>query len=560
MSFCGKCGAENDGNAKFCKKCGAPLGQTPVNESANPKIIPMNNSVKADNNVAADATPKKATQISPKLIAGICAAAAVVIAIIFFAMNATPTININKYLTIETEGYDGYGKARVNIDWDAIEAKYGSKIEYTKNAKKEYGELIGLMTPIEGVRDAVDVDLDTTNKLTNGDEIKYTINVDEQLGEYINCKIKYKDGTHKVSGLSEIGKFDAFADVAISFSGIAPNGSAEFNYGGSELSYYDFSMDNNRGLSNGDKVIVSIDENQIERCAEQYGKVPESLEKEYTVEGLNSFVTKSSEITEDVIASMKSQAEDAYYAHAAKSFGDGEEVKGLTYIGNYLLTNKGNSYSNYNYLYLIYKVDIHNSFSNKKQTYDKVNNVYWFAAFSDLMVDGDGNVTVDTNDYDTPNNRFTIDSKVGSGWFGTKSWYYYGYESLDALYKAVVTSNLDAYNHEDNIDESAAPIEEVKEPEFEENADYVLPNSDSELITEADLEGFDAEKCKIARNEIYARHGRKFKDEELQAYFDSKDWYEGTIDPDDFQESALSDIEIKNKDVIVNYEKEKGFR
>lgn len=74
------------------------------------------------------------------------------------------------------------------------------------------------------------------------------------------------------------------------------------------------------------------------------------------------------------------------------------------------------------------------------------------------------------------------------------------------------------------------------------------------------MEGMSAEECKLARNEIYARHGRKFNDEELQAYFDACDWYEGTIEPDDFQESILSETEIANKDVIVEYEKEKGYR
>ena len=63
-----------------------------------------------------------------------------------------------------------------------------------------------------------------------------------------------------------------------------------------------------------------------------------------------------------------------------------------------------------------------------------------------------------------------------------------------------------------------------------------------------------------ARNEIYARHGRRFKDDELQEYFNSKSWYEGTIDPDDFAENILSDIEIQNKDVIVEFEKENGYR
>lgn len=90
--------------------------------------------------------------------------------------------------------------------------------------------------------------------------------------------------------------------------------------------------------------------------------------------------------------------------------------------------------------------------------------------------------------------------------------------------------------------------------------DYILPESSTRLLTFADLEGLDAEQCRIARNEIYARHGRKFKDEALQAYFNSKSWYNGYIEPADFTDTMLSDIENKNKDLIVKYEEAQGFR
>lgn len=89
-----------------------------------------------------------------------------------------------------------------------------------------------------------------------------------------------------------------------------------------------------------------------------------------------------------------------------------------------------------------------------------------------------------------------------------------------------------------------------------QNADYILPTSNSQYLTEADLEGLTKEECRLARNEIYARHGRLFLDEELQKYFDAKPWYHGTIQPDDFQDTMLNDYEMKNKDLIVQYESE----
>jgi len=58
----------------------------------------------------------------------------------------------------------------------------------------------------------------------------------------------------------------------------------------------------------------------------------------------------------------------------------------------------------------------------------------------------------------------------------------------------------------------------------------------------------------IARNEILARHGRRFKDNELQAYFDSKPWYTGYIEANDFNENILNEYESANMYFIKAFE------
>lgn len=84
---------------------------------------------------------------------------------------------------------------------------------------------------------------------------------------------------------------------------------------------------------------------------------------------------------------------------------------------------------------------------------------------------------------------------------------------------------------------------------------YILPDSSSRQLTESDLLGLTSEQLRIARNEIYARHGRKFQDEELQAYFDSQPWYNGTIEPAQFDDmSLLSQLERSNLEVIKKRE------
>jgi hypothetical protein len=91
-------------------------------------------------------------------------------------------------------------------------------------------------------------------------------------------------------------------------------------------------------------------------------------------------------------------------------------------------------------------------------------------------------------------------------------------------------------------------------------SDYILPGSDTRYISESELYGFSAWECRLARNEIYARHGRMFDDDALSEYFYSQDWYYPSIDPDDFSESMLNKYEKANTETITEYEKEMGYR
>lgn len=89
--------------------------------------------------------------------------------------------------------------------------------------------------------------------------------------------------------------------------------------------------------------------------------------------------------------------------------------------------------------------------------------------------------------------------------------------------------------------------------------DYILPSSGYTAITDADLSGLSLAQLRIARNEIYARHGRQFKDPWLNQWFYSKNWYlsvypkyaPGTFDA---LPTPLSEVELSNVHTISQYE------
>lgn len=119
---------------------------------------------------------------------------------------------------------------------------------------------------------------------------------------------------------------------------------------------------------------------------------------------------------------------------------------------------------------------------------------------------------------------------------------------IESLNKSDETEDLG--NSEDSNGVDASVDDE------EEDAEFVIKDSDTRMITKDDIEDLSQEELRIARNEIYARHGRKFKDDSLQAYFESCSWYEGTIEADAFTENMLSDIERANANLIADREKE----
>ncbi len=108
------------------------------------------------------------------------------------------------------------------------------------------------------------------------------------------------------------------------------------------------------------------------------------------------------------------------------------------------------------------------------------------------------------------------------------------------------------------IDESQTTYNNYETVEVNtDNSEYVIANSDLKYLSAVDVQGLSSEELRLARNEIYARHGRTFKDSELQSHFDACSWYTGTTDPDTFdsqQESILSDIEKANISLIQEME------
>lgn len=140
-----------------------------------------------------------------------------------------------------------------------------------------------------------------------------------------------------------------------------------------------------------------------------------------------------------------------------------------------------------------------------------------------------------------PESRITIVKSAGSqynDYWNYDEYYYdeYYYDEEDGYYGS---------------DYGDPPEEELSS--FEDD-DYIFPDSSKRRLTEEDLMYFQKDVLRIARNEIYARHGRKFSSEDLQEWFNSKSWYYGLYSPDQFDESVLNEYEKYNVNFIKSFE------
>jgi hypothetical protein len=76
-------------------------------------------------------------------------------------------------------------------------------------------------------------------------------------------------------------------------------------------------------------------------------------------------------------------------------------------------------------------------------------------------------------------------------------------------------------------------------------------------LSSTDLGGYSNWELSIARNEIYARHGRRFRNADLQRYFDAQPWYRPSYGPDEFPDAHLNAFEQYNANLILDYQSRK---
>lgn len=270
---------------------------------------------------------KKPFVITKKMIiagvAGIVALALIAVGIVVF-LALSNNIDMNDYVTVKVEGYDGYGVFTYEIDYDKLISdvldedisKYSDKssadLSY-KDIAEAGNAMASYYSVVAGIKvDTVFPEGKSDGELSNNDVVKLTVSLDNAVAAKYNVDVKDAVIEHKVGGLGSAQSFNALEYVSATFSGYNGFGCAELfgtgfektvgtvkftqdaddlsrimyesenEYSGTILIHFDKDGNN---LSNGDIVKIYVDMDSADDLAE-CGIILEGTEKELTVSGL----------------------------------------------------------------------------------------------------------------------------------------------------------------------------------------------------------------------------------------------------------------------------------
>ena len=485
--FCEKCGKKIEEGNHFCEHCGAAK---PEEKGTTGK---------------ANELKEKFNSLDKKkkgMILG--GAGLLLLVIILFACSSngkSKGIQLSDYVIVETSGYDGYGTAQWNFDFEKFEKEWGKKLTFNSKTKRIYGSWT---TPMElfksGIRSG---SLDKASDLSNGDTITFTWgNLSEEFSEIFANKMNYKDLSITVDNLEKIDSFDAFKDIVIEYQGCEPFATAQVvnNSQDDFLKGLVYNVENGSDLSEGDTITVTVsgryfyDDDFATYCVENYGKVPLAETKEYKVQGLNRYVSSINQIPEEFLSKMKAEVEDGLRAEAARDWEEYVALENITYLGSYVLNPKTSNKRNSNQIYLVYKIDVHENYPE----YDMDNHVsfYYFGTYNNVMLLADGTCSTDLSAMSPCQAQFTRTTNIKS-WGVYKKLYYPGYEDLDSLFNKCVTAQIDNYTYENTVQDTVeeitekteAPIEETEVSEeteiTEEETQVAEPETSEDVTTEA---------------------------------------------------------------------------
>lgn len=163
--------------------------------------------------------------------------------------------------------------------------------------------------------DTVEVHFSQETGLTNGDKVEIKYTYDKNIAKTYKLKVKAEDEFIIVKDLpdtKELSMEEMFEGVSIACDGIAPLASVKLKFDGNrfdDIFAYEI-VDKKENYDIGDTVTVRAIFDEDKLFDKGYTPAKPTMEcfKEYTVEGVDKYLTSADEMTDDMLASLKEEA------------------------------------------------------------------------------------------------------------------------------------------------------------------------------------------------------------------------------------------------------------
>lgn len=343
--FCSKCGTKLEENARQCPNCGAPVAAKPASQQKTSRPLSGNTAEKTKGGVA--------KFFKNKLVLGGIGIAAVIVIIVMILLGQPKKINLENLVVANFSRYNTVGRANISWDTKKFDAELAKALGKNKSVLKTDAAY-------SFCRQAASFSVENSEGLSNGDEVVVKLEYNNDAVK--NYKIQFTGSEVKftVEGLKDLLEIDPFEELSVSFSGISPKGTIDYQYTG-DTTYVNpqsFRFDKMQNLKNGDVVTVSLNYSEEDTVTSGY-KFTETS-KTYPVEGLDEYVDSYGKLTEDFLTHAKQESEDVIAAYVAGKYDSKSVLSPVSYAGYIFNTVKDASTIEgddglYNRLYLIYQ-------------------------------------------------------------------------------------------------------------------------------------------------------------------------------------------------------------
>lgn len=216
--------------------------------------------------------------------------------------NKTADIDFKNYITLTTEGNDGGGVLKADIDKEKLDTDIKSAMG---NDSANTSSFI----------DGISVEFSESNNLSNGDSVTVTVVYDESIANKMGISFTNTTYTHQIDVLESLETIDPFKNLSIVYEGPAPCAMVKFDY--TNDGYLDASCFEVQSVNEDEEAPIFVNVGDrfkvVVKCTDEElskrGCSVSKTEQEYTVNSsdVTAYTKSVSEIKQETLEDIKSE-------------------------------------------------------------------------------------------------------------------------------------------------------------------------------------------------------------------------------------------------------------